>query len=392
MSNTEPTLRGLRAVSRSLRGGCLLVVMAAAACDTNAMTLPVAASGEPQPAAVLADGSVGVSEAMKPYLTVEPARDHAEDFSVRAPARVAFRDSAVSRVGSPIPARVMKLHVKVGDHVEVGDELATLASPDASGYHAELARAKVELAAAKAALARHEEMLARGVGREFEKVAAEMRVADARERVRAAKRDVGLLGTSFGGTVIVTSQIDGTVLRRSATVGAQVGPDGDPLFEIGNPRDLWVVADVFQDDLGMVQPGALVKVTLAASKESIAGKVTAIGVLLDTAVRRAPVYVELDERELEGLGDGLKAGMFARAEISTSETDGIVLPTSAVLIRDGAHTVVYVQRDDGAFERRDVVLGHSFEDRVEIVAGLEPGEEVVVEGALLIDGSANQLL
>ena len=141
-------------------------------------------------------------------------------------------------------------------------------------------------------------------------------VRAAEERVRAAKRDVGLLGTSYGGTVIVTSQIEGTVLRRNATVGAQVDPEGDPLFEIGNPKDLWVVADVFQDDLGMIQPGAKVTLDLAALPQAVEGTVSSIGVLLDTAVRRAPVYVELDpeDREL------LRAGMFARALIGKSRT------------------------------------------------------------------------
>jgi cobalt-zinc-cadmium efflux system membrane fusion protein len=331
---------------------------------------------------------VSLPEAVTAYLTVEAVGEQGDATAIRAPARLAFRDSAMSRVGAPIPARVMKLHVKVGDRVKVGDKLATLASPDASGYHAELARAKVELTAVTASLRRQEEMLAKGVGREYEKIAAEMQVRDAKERVKAAKRDVGLLGTSFGGTVIVTSQIDGTVLRRNATVGAQVEPGGDPLFEIGNPKDLWVVADVFQDDLDLIVQGAAVKVTLAGDQSSVEGTIASIGVLLDTAVRRAPVYIELSPRE----ADGLKAGMFARAEISSEHSDGIVLPTAAVLLEGGAHTIVYVERADGSFERREVEIGHSFGDRVEVVAGLERGERVVTKGALLINGAAGQLL
>lgn len=345
-------------------------------------------SARPTNAKLVENDGIEISELSLPYVTIEPVGSENAAVTLRAPARVAFRDSAISRVGAPIPARVMKLHVKVGDKVKIDDKLATLASPDASGYHSELARARVELSGAKAALARQVDMIAKGVGREYEKVTAEMAVRAAEERVRAAKRDVGLLGTSYGGTVIVTSQIEGTVLRRNATVGAQVDPEGDPLFEIGNPKDLWVVADVFQDDLDMIQPGAAVTLDLAALSQPVKGTVASIGVLLDTAVRRAPVYVELEPQARELL----RAGMFARALIAASAHDGLSVPTDAVLIKDGDKTIVYVERSPRVFEPREVELGHGFENRVEITSGLHAGERVAMKGALLIDGAANQLL
>jgi cobalt-zinc-cadmium efflux system membrane fusion protein len=373
---------------------CIIAMLAVLAttpfgCDLG-VAEPKAQELETRPSntKLLEGGAIEIDEASLPYVVVEEVGSESSEVQLRTPARVAFRDSAISRVGSPIPARVMKLHVKVGDRVKLDDKLATLASPDASGYHAELARARVELSAAKSVLTRQEEMLAKGVGREYEKVTAEMAVRAAEERVRGAKRDVGLLGKSYGGTVIVTSQIEGTVLRRNATVGAQVDPDGDPLFEIGNPKDLWVVADVFQDDLGMIQPGAEVTLELAALPHPVLGKVASIGVLLDTAVRRAPVYIELepDAREL------LRAGMFARALINASAIEGLTVPTNAVLIKDGDKTIVYVERSIGVFEPREVQLGHGIGDRVEIISGLRAGERVVMKGALLIDGAANQLL
>ncbi len=368
----------------------LALLLVGSACQVGAHASgPASEAEDARPlSAKLVGEAIVLDEAARTYVTVEEVGSTETGVSIRAPARLAFRDNAVSQVGAPIASRVMKLHVRVGDEVRSGDPLATLASPGASGYHAELARAKVELSAANDVLRRQEDMLAKGVGREYEKVMAEMRVKDGEERLRAAKRDVSLLGKSFGGTVIVTSQIDGTVLGRNATVGAQVDPDGAPLFELGNPRDLWVVADVFQDDLPLIEEGAQVQVDLAARKEPVVGEVTAVGVLLDTAVRRAPVYIELKERDL----DTLKAGMFARATIRGAATEGLTVPVSAVLIKDGDQPVVYVENDAGGFERRDVQIGHAYEDRVQIVSGLQVGDKVAIKGALLIDGAANQLL
>lgn len=368
----------------------LALLLLGAACQLGAHASPTKESEESsRPLSAKLDGdAIVLDDAARAYITIEEVGSADTGVSIRAPARLAFRDNAVSRVGAPIASRVMKVQVRVGDKVRPGDPLATLASPGASGYHAELARARVELTAAKGVLARQEEMLAKGVGREYEKVAAEMRVADGEERLRAAKRDVSLLGKSFGGTVIVTSQIEGTVLRRSATVGAQVDPDGEPLFEIGNPNDLWVVADVFQDDLPLIKEGAQVNVELASRTEPVAGEVASIGVLLDTAVRRAPVYIDLKARDL----DGVKAGMFARASIRGAATEGLTVPVGAVLIKDGDQPIVYVENEKGGFVRRDVDIGHAYEDRVQVVSGLQPGDRVAAKGALLIDGAANQLL
>lgn len=349
-----------------------------------------AESGEaarPSNAWMEGDG-IRLADTSRPYVEVQEVGSDEQGVTIRAPARVQFRDSALSRVGAPIASRVMKLHVQVGDKVREGDPLATLASPGASDYHAELARAKVELGAAKDVLTRQEDMVAKGVGREYERQLAEVRVRDAEERVRAAKRNVALLGKSFGGTVIVTSQIEGTVLRRNASIGAQVDPEGEPLFEIGNPRDLWVVADVFQDDLDLVREGAQVTVQIASQNEPRQGTVESIGVLLDTAVRRAPVYIALGARDL----DQLKAGMFARAMIQSDAADTLTLPVGAVLIKNGDRTIVYVERQDGTFAEREVQLGHVFGDRVEVVSGLDIGTKVAIKGALLIDGAANQLL
>jgi len=366
----------------------LAMLLLASACQVGAHASGPEAEETRPLAAKLDGGAIVLDEAARAYVTVEAVGSAENGVSIRAPARLAFRDNAVSRVGAPIASRVMKLNVRVGDEVRTGDPLATLASPGASGYHAELARAKVELSAAQDVLRRQEDMLAKGVGKEYEKVMAEMRVKDAEERVRAAKRDVALLGKSFGGTVIVTSQIEGTVLRRSATVGAQVDPDGEPLYEIGNPKDLWVVADVFQDDLPMIKEGATVQVELATRNQPVDGEVASIGVLLDTAVRRAPVYIDLKQRDLEDL----KAGMFARASIRGAATEGLTVPVGAILIKDGDQPIVYVENAKGGFERRDVDIGHAYENRVQVLSGLQPGEKVASKGALLIDGAANQLL
>jgi len=323
----------------------------------------------------------------RPYVETSVATMEPEHATIRAPARVAFRSGALSRVSSPIAGRVVKLHVEVGDKVKAGDPLVTIASPAASELQMELARARIEVSSEREQLARQEEMSRNGVGREYERVLAGHRVSEAEALLRHAKKAVSLLGKNANGVVVVAAAIDGTVLRRVTTLGAQVEPGGDPMIELGNPNALWVVAEVFQDDLPLVSTGAEVSLEFAAVQQETTGRVEGIGVLTDAGLRRAPVYVALTEPPV-----GLTPGMFARANIHTPSTTGVTVPRNAVLIKDGKTAVVYTEENPGEFRRREVVRGHTFGEYVQILSGLAAGERVAVQGALLIDGTAQRIL
>ncbi len=364
------------------------VSLALSACSGAKGTAPEPApEAQPQVLAGANEGEVRLSPASMAYVKVEAVSLEPEHAVIRAPARVAFRDGAVSKVGAPIPGRVMKLHVEAGARVKVGDPLVTIASPEASGFHMDLARARIELTAAKDNYERQSQMVAKGVGREYEKVIAQHHMEEVQAQLRHAQKAVSLLGKSSGGTVIVTAQIEGTVLRRYATPGAQVTPNDEPLVEIGNPKDLWVVAEVFQDDLQFIRAGSRVTLEFASLKQGVPGHVEALGVLVDTGLRRAPVYVKIDDENVN-----LTPGMFARANIQAPAEEGVTVPKGAVLIKDGSSTVVYVDQGDSVFIRRDVLLGYTFGEYVQILSGLKPGERVAVDGALLLDAAAQLLL
>lgn len=371
----------------------LLAVLGTACATTLGCDASNAAAPTPAPHAAgkisnkSNDGLIHIDPGSRPYVDVKPVVMEPEHAAIRAPARVSFRDGAVSKVGAPIPGRVMKLHVEAGQRVKVNDPLVTIASPEASGFHMDLQRARIELQTARDQLNRQTEMVKKGVGREYERVLAQHAVEEAQAKLRHAQKAVSLLGQSSGGTVVVTSQINGTVLRKYATVGAQVEPGGDPLVELGNPDALWVVAEVFQDDLLMVSEKAPVTLEFAALPQPVPGHVEGLGVLIDTGLRRAPVYIVID-----GDVPGLTPGMFARANIQSPAKDGVTVPKTAVLIKDGKTSVVYVEESEGAFARREVLMGHTFGDYVQILSGIKPGERIAVTGALLIDAAAQQIL
>src|SRR5262249_8137050 len=166
-----------------------------------------------------ADGVVRVPLASRPYIAVEAVDSQTSNAVVQAPGRVAFRDKAVSSVGAPIAGRVLQVHVQAGDQVRAGDPLVTLSSPGAAAARAELARARVEMQSAEELVKRQSRMLQQGVGLEFEKFEADMRLKGARAELERAGKVVASLGGGTGERGTVRPPIVGTGLQRTAGVG-----------------------------------------------------------------------------------------------------------------------------------------------------------------------------
>jgi len=362
---------------------CWLAVCAAACSPAAGETV----SFSPPTSTARPDGAVRLSRQSQPYVVTQKVVLGAASPVVLAPARIAFRDGAVSQVNMPITGRITAIHVKTGDRVKVGDPLITLSSPDAASARAQLATAIAEHDAAAAETARQDAMGKSGVGVDSERVAAQSRLRQIDAELARAQTTAAMLGGGGGSTVVLRAPIDGTVIARHTTVGAVAQPGGDPLIEIGNPAALWVVAEVFERELAQVRDNAAVDIELSTSVAPVPGHVASVGSALTGALRTAPVYITFDATDA-----GVRAGMFARAAIKAPAGKSIVLPVEAVLIEDGKTYVVYVKTGEDLFVARKVQVGRSIDGTVEVIGGIVEGEDVVIKGALLLDGAAEQLL
>jgi len=160
-------------------------------------------------------------------------------------------------------------------------------------------------------------------------------------------------------------------------VGLDLRPD---------PSGIGVVAEVFDRDAAMVRVGARAEVSLPSVEASLQGRVTHVAPSVSTGTRTVPVRIEIEE-----IPSILRPGLFGRASIALVE-EGLVLPSTAVLVRDGQRTVVYLDEGDGRYLRREVAVGPSVDGHVQVLGGLAAGDRVVVEGALLLDGASDLLL
>ncbi|MBP6057652.1 MAG: efflux RND transporter periplasmic adaptor subunit [Nitrosomonas sp.] len=181
------------------------------------------------------------------------------------------------------------------------------------------------------------------------------------------------------------SKADGIVLEKQAIMGQRF-MSGETLYQIADLSSVWILADVFEQDLGMIHPGQLVTIRVDAYPDKVFnGEVAFIYPVVTPETRTAIVRIALSNPA--GL---LKPAMYARAEFASfhGKNKVLTIPDSAVL-DTGTRRVVLVDLGAGRFEPRTVKLGIHADGYAEVLGGLRVGEAVVVKANFLIDAESN---
>jgi RND family efflux transporter MFP subunit len=351
-----------------------LGLAAAAACTVAAFAvLALGAHAADKPAAATA----------KPALTVTVVQAQAGQLSqtVRANGSIAAWQEAI--VGAEANGwRLAEVRVNVGDRVRKGQVLATFSSDIA---RAELAQSQATVAEAEAALAEAvaNAQRARDLQQSGALSAQQINQMLTMERTAQARLDALRAAVQLQQLRLAQTQVlapdDGVISARSATVGAVV-PAGQELFRLIRQGRLEWRAEVAASELALLQPGQAVSV-VPAGGTAIVGKVRMLAPTVDASTRNGLVYVDLPPQ-----GGTARAGMFARGEFAIGQSAGMTLPQSAVVLRDGFAYVFRVGADNKV-TRTKVTIGRRVDERIEIVAGLEPQARVVNQGTgFLADG------
>ena len=186
-------------------------------------------------------------------------------------------------------------------------------------------------------------------------------------------------------TITFNAPLSGTVLDKPAVDGMRFNA-GDMLFRIADLSEVWVIAQIPEQDLAVVREGQKAELSLPAMPgETLSGTVDFIYPELDMETRSGRVRLRVPNPDRR-----LKLGLFAHASIMAPVDDAPVLsvPASAV-IDDGERTRVFVMKGDGLFEPREIETGPRAGDFIAVQDGLAEGEEVVAQGTFLIDAESN---
>ena len=184
-------------------------------------------------------------------------------------------------------------------------------------------------------------------------------------------------------TSSVHAPIAGVVQELMVRQGMTVS-QGMTLVRINGLATVWLEAALPEAQASTVKPGQAVEVRLPAFPgEARQGKVTSVLAQANAETRTLKVRIELPNPQGQ-----LRAGMFAQVRFAGDEQEVLVVPTDAV-IRTGQRAVVYVVSEPGRYQPVEVRVGRDFGDKLEVLQGLQPGQQVVTSGQFLIDSEAS---
>jgi Cu(I)/Ag(I) efflux system membrane fusion protein len=301
---------------------------------------------------------------------------------IESPGELAYDETRMAVISSRVNGWIERLHADyTGMELHKGEPLAEIYSP-------ELVSAQKEF------------LLARGTNLE-----------------KAAREKLILLGimpdqireiegrSETATTLFVRAPIGGTILHRNVTEGERIAR-GQTLFHMADLSRLWIVARIFESDLGLVEIGQEASVTSDAFPgEEIMARVTFIEPTLDARTRSAAVRLEIpnpDRRHRPGTfvrvtfeipitGEAAAAQAIGRMDHAGHEARAvragrgvIAVPRSAV-VNTGRRSVAFVEIEPGRYEMRNVKIGPATEDYYVVLEGLAEGERVVERGSFLLD-------
>ena len=296
---------------------------------------------------------------------------------IRTVGQITFDETRVSTVAPKVDGFVEQLHVNsMGQLVRRGEPLLSIYSPMLVSAQEELLLARRLVSdvggGTPDAVRGAQELLASARRRLLYWAVPESEI-ERIERTGAVRR-----------TITLTSPASGFVVEKAVFPGQRIMA-GDALFKLADLSVVWVEGQVFEQDLALVRTGQRVGVTVdALPSEQWVGRVAYVYPTLDAETRTTRVRVELANSGLR-----LKPGMYATLHITGAGRGNVVtVPRSAVLTT-GQRSLVFVRQPDGMLEPREVAVGLTSGDRVEIQQGIVKGETVVASATFLIDAESN---
>lgn len=301
------------------------------------------------------------TEATLPTLPVRVAKAESKGYPAMEEVVGTVRARVRASIEAKVSGRIEQLPVVAGQTVAKGDLLALL---DVQEVQAELEQAQAIRQLAELEMKRQADLLSRQATtqQEFDRMQTQLRVANA-----SVKKVETLL--AYGR---VTAPFGGVISRKLTEVGDLATP-GRALLELEDPATLRFEGDVPEALIDRIKSGARLAVRLASLSQPLEGTVTEIDPVADPASRTSRIKLDLPSVA------GLRSGMFGRVAVPLGEQEKLRVPAAALVTR-GQMEMVFVAAQQKAHMRL-VKSGRFIGGEVELLAGLEAGEEVVVEGA-----------
>ena len=364
--------------------GLLLVVLLL----THGFGLFAGRARPEQPPALVRKGDkiyVPETSALRQRLKVMPAPAEPQSVTIRAPAIVESDPVRTVTVLPPGAGRVREVKVSLGDRVHRGQALAVIDSPDLAQAYSDYDKAASAAKLTATNLKRTEEQFKIGAAaqRDLDQARSDREQAAAEyERSREHLRAMGGAEDARGEGRLLTvrAPVTGSVTALTIARGATINDDTQPIMTVADLSVIWVTALVAEKDLPNVARNDDAEVTLDAyPARTLHGKVLFVPDLIEADSRRNKTRIAFENPDY-----ALKPNMFATVVLRAPPQRHVVLPSSA-LVMNNDRTTVFVATAPWTFERRSVEPLLEESSQVAILSGIQPGEQVVVRGGILLN-------
>ncbi len=322
---------------------------------------------------------------------ITPALEHATASELVVTGTVTPDVARNVPVVSLASGRVVAIHTRLGDTVQKGQILLTIRSDDVAGGFDAYRKAVADELLARKQLNRATDLYAHGAIAQQDLEVAQDAAEDAKVTLTTATEHLRLLGNDPDkpmGMVDIVAPTSGVITDQEVTNAATVQAYSSPSpFTISDLSSVWIVCDVYENDLANVRLGDTAEIALNAYPDRpFKGRVSNIGATLDPSIRTAKVRIEVPNPGI------MRLGMFVKATFhGQSKEMHTIVPASAVLHMHD-RDFVFVPAPEKKFRRVEVVSGELLPDNTslqEIKSGLKPGQQVVTN-ALVLDHVLSQ--
>jgi len=325
---------------------------------------------------VIPDGSP-----MRARIKIEAIAARPVRHELNVPATAEADPAKMARISPPLPGRVVKLLVRLGEAVKQGAPLFTLDSPDLVTAQTDYLKARSAEAQANRALARQKDLVEHGIGakRELEQAETERDLAHSElERAGTRLRLLGMDPGQVGRPLQVRAPVSGRIIDLATTSGEYQNDPAAVLMTVADLSTIWVTANVPEKDIQRVTVGEEALIDFSAYPgQRLVGRVQFIGEVLAPETRSVKVRIELDNP-----GGRLKPGMFARVTLRGKELPELLVPPAALVVR-ADKSYLFVEKAPWTFERRVVEVGDALPEGTCIVRGLAAGERIVTANTIV---------
>ena len=291
----------------------------------------------------------------------------------------------ISQVGGP----VSRILVTPGEQVTQGQPMLYVTSPDYSLLRSAFVKARSAFQLADRIFKRDQDLLAHKAIAEADLEQAESTRAQAEADLQSSEQAIRILGISNpddlvnkppSSEVALLAPLAGEVVERLCSPGQLLAAGGTQCFTLSKMSSVWVLVNVYQNDVRYVRVGDEVTIDNEAYPGEMRGKIQYIAPALDPTTRTLQARIEASNP-----GERLKKDMYVSAEVRAGVIPNALMVPDAAVLRDTENMpYVYVQSGNNQFARRMVTLGESQGGKTQITAGLQAGDKIVGDGSLFL--------